>query len=215
MFGGHCEARGCAALWLVISCVFRKRKYRGSPAGPSAVANEVVRCGIDRFLPVLCQDAGLKYVMDWYSDDQPFYLTGKGGGKLLNIPCSQDLGDMPAILAHDATPAAYADMLIDAFEEMRHQAKKHPQQLVFSVPLRAWRLIVFFTLVVSMSKVFEHFPDTFIAGQPLRLPHIRRVFEHIAAAASAPDSDVWLALPRDIAEAFVASNSTETIPASP
>jgi hypothetical protein len=84
----------------------------------------------------LCQAAGVKYVMDWYSDDQPFYLSGKDGGKLLNIPCSQDLGDMPAILAHDATPAAYADMLIDAFEEMRRQASKHPQQLVFSVPLR-------------------------------------------------------------------------------
>ena len=52
------------------------------------------------------------------------------------------------------------------------------------------------------------FADTFIAGTPARLPHIRRVFEHVVAAAGEPDSDVWIALPREIAEAFAAANAT-------
>jgi hypothetical protein len=54
----------------------------------------------------------------------------------LNIPCSHELGDMPAMLAHHMSPAAYADMLIDAFEEMRRLVKLHPQHLVYSLPLR-------------------------------------------------------------------------------
>ena len=80
----------------------------------------------------------MKYTLDWASDDQPFWLSGKpdGSRQLLNIPCSHDVGDMPAILAHDMTGKAYADALIDAFDELRRQAKRHPQQLVYSIPLR-------------------------------------------------------------------------------
>lgn len=54
--------------------------------------------------------------------------------------------------------------------------------------------------------------DAFIAGTPARLPHIRRVLEHIVAAADEPDSEVWIALPRDIAAAFKAWSS-ETVDA--
>ncbi len=74
--------------------------------------------------------------MDWMCDDQPFWLKTRDGRSLLNIPCSHELGDMPAMLAHHMSPAAYADMLIDAFEEMRRLVKTHPQHLVYSLPLR-------------------------------------------------------------------------------
>lgn len=96
------------------------------------------------WLRVCYQDAGLEYVMDWASDDQPFWVYGKEGDarkQLLNIPCSHDVGDMPAVLAHDASPSTYAQMLIDAFDELRRQAKGNPQQLVYSLPLRTFKLV--------------------------------------------------------------------------
>ncbi len=43
-----------------------------------------------------------------------------------------------------------------------------------------------------------------MAGQPAKMPHIRRVFEHIMAAAREPDSDIWITIPKEIAESFAA-----------
>lgn len=81
-----------------------------------------------------------------------------------------------------ALPAAWADTLIDQFDEMAEQARHAP--LVFNLSLHP-----------------------FLVGWPFRLRHLRRVLEHIAHNRDR----VWLTRPGAIA-AHIASLPDGTLP---
>jgi allantoinase len=102
-------------------------------------------------------EAGYRYILDWAMDDQPVYLKVRGGGRLLAVPYPQELNDIPAIVARNLSGAAFADMIVDAFDEMLEQSAEAP--LVMGVALHAY-----------------------IVGQPHRLRPLRRALRHIAAA---------------------------------
>jgi allantoinase len=107
--------------------------------------------------PDLLAEAGYRYILDWAMDDQPVYLKVRGGGRLLAVPYPQELNDIPAIVARNLSGAAFADMIVDAFDEMLEQSAEAP--LVMGVALHAY-----------------------IVGQPHRLRPLRRALRHIAAA---------------------------------
>ena len=90
-------------------------------------------------------------------DDQPIYLRVRDGGRLLAVPYPQELNDIPAVIARQASGDEFADMIVDSLDEMLEQSEDAP--LVMGVALHAY-----------------------IVGQPHRLRPLRRALQHIAAA---------------------------------
>jgi peptidoglycan/xylan/chitin deacetylase (PgdA/CDA1 family) len=122
-----------------------------------------------RQTPSLLQEAGYRYLLDWCMDDQPVWLRTRGG-RILSVPYPQELNDIPAIIARRVEGAAFADMIIDQFEEMLEQSRDAP--LVMGIALHPY-----------------------IVGQPHRLRHLRRALAHIAARRD----DIWITTTGEIA----------------
>lgn len=135
-----------------------------------------------RITPDLLAEAGYGYLMDWAADDQPVRMATRDGGAILAIPYARPNNDLPGLHGAHHTPAAWADTLIDQFDEMAEQARSAP--LVFNLSLHP-----------------------FLVGWPYRLRHLRRVLEHIADNRDR----VWLTRPGAIA-AHVASLPDGTLP---
>jgi allantoinase len=123
-----------------------------------------------RVTPDLLAEAGYRYTLNWCHDDQPGWMRTRNGGHLLSVPYPQEINDIPAIVVRRAGADAFADMIVDNFEEMRVQAARQP--LVMGIALHGY-----------------------IVGQPFRLRHLRRALAHIAAARG----DIWICRAGDIA----------------
>ncbi|WGF87488.1 polysaccharide deacetylase family protein [Marinivivus vitaminiproducens] len=123
-----------------------------------------------RLTPDLLRESGYRYLLDWCHDDQPTWFRTRSG-PILSVPYPQELNDIPAIAVRRADASSFADMIIDQFDEMREQSRN--QALVMGVALHPY-----------------------IVGQPFRLRHLRRAFEHIARHRR----DVWLTTAGAIAE---------------
>lgn len=119
--------------------------------------------------PDLLQEAGYQYVMDWAHDDQPTWLGTRSGGRLLAIPYARPTNDMPILQGARQSPAAWADMLIDQFDEMLAQSARQP--IVYNLSLHPY-----------------------LVGHAFRLKHLRRVLEHIHQHRDR----VWLTRPGEI-----------------
>ena len=118
--------------------------------------------------PDLLQEAGYRYFMDWTCDDQPIWMRTRNG-RILAMPYPIECNDTRGIVWYQYSSAEFAQMIIDAFDEMLRQSESQP--LVCPVSLHP-----------------------FVAGRPYRLGPLRRAFEHIAAHRD----QIWLTRPGDI-----------------
>jgi peptidoglycan/xylan/chitin deacetylase (PgdA/CDA1 family) len=105
--------------------------------------------------PDLLQEAGYSYLLDWCMDDQPVWMRTRRG-RILSVPYPQELNDIPMIVGRKLGGDAFADMIVDQFDEMLEQSREAP--LVMGVALHAY-----------------------LVGQPHRLRHLRRALRHIAS----------------------------------
>ena len=105
--------------------------------------------------PDLLHEAGYSFLFDWCMDDQPVWMRTRTG-RILSVPYPQELNDIPAIVARKMGGDAFADMIVDQFDEMVEQSRDTP--LVMGVALHPY-----------------------IVGQPHRLRHLRRALAHIVA----------------------------------
>jgi allantoinase len=108
-----------------------------------------------RATPDLLAEAGYDYLLDWCMDDQPLFMRTRHR-PILAVPYPQEINDIPMIVARKIEGAAFAQMIIDHFDEMLEQSAHEP--LVMGVALHPY-----------------------IVGQPHRLRHLRRALAHIAA----------------------------------
>jgi allantoinase len=122
--------------------------------------------------PDLLQEAGYSYILDWPMDDQPVWMRTRGG-HLLSVPYPHEVNDIPMVVLHHGSGPAFADMIIDQFDEMLRQSRR--QSLVYGIGLHA-----------------------FIVGHPFRLRHLRRALEHIWRHRDR----VWFATTGEIARHF-------------
>ena len=122
-----------------------------------------------RVTPDLLKEAGYLYMLDWHNDDQPYWLRTRAG-PLLSVPYPHETNDSPAIQHRMASASAFADQIVDEFEEMLRMSAARP--LVCPIAL-------------------HHF----IVGRPFRMPHLRRALRHIAGKRD----QVWLTRSGDIA----------------
>jgi hypothetical protein len=106
-------------------------------------------------------------------DDQPVWIKTRHG-HLLSVPYPHEVNDIPMIALHHGSAAAFADAIIDQFDEMLEQSKG--QSLVFGIGLHA-----------------------FLVGQPFRLRHLRRALEHVCRYRD----EVWLTTTGEIATHFI------------
>lgn len=120
----------------------------------------------------LLAERGFTYTLDWPIDDQPVWLTTRGG-PLLAVPYPHEVNDLPVFVHHHHTAETFARMITDSFDELRENARHQP--LVLSVSLH-----------------------TFLAGQPYRLRQVRAALEHMRAHADG----VWFTTPDEIADHY-------------
>jgi hypothetical protein len=120
--------------------------------------------------PDLLAEAGYRYLLDWCMDDQPIWFRCRGGKRLLAVPYPQEVNDIPAIAQRKMSGAAFADMIVDQFDEMLALSAARP--LVMGVALHAY-----------------------LVGQPHRLRHLRRALSHVARQSAR----LWLTTPGAIA----------------
>ena len=120
--------------------------------------------------PDLLAKAGYTYLLDWCMDDQPVWFQTLDQGRILSVPYSQELNDIPAIAGRKDGTAQFADMIIDNFDEMLTQAERAP--LVMGISLHPY-----------------------IVGQPYRLRHLRRALQHL----DLKKHEIWLTTPGAIA----------------
>jgi peptidoglycan/xylan/chitin deacetylase (PgdA/CDA1 family) len=120
--------------------------------------------------PDLLQEAGYTYLFDWCMDDQPVWLRTRTG-RILSIPCSQEINDSSAIIGRFVGAAEFADMIIDQLDEMLIAAEK--QALVMSI-------------IIHCN----------IVGQPFRLRQFRRALDHIKSRAP----EIWIACAGTVAQ---------------
>ncbi len=123
----------------------------------------------------LLAKAGYRYTLDWPIDDQPVWMRTKEG-PLLSVPYPHEVNDVPMVLMHNGTATAFADMMIDNFDEILLQSSKQP--LAYGITIH-----------------------TFIAGQPFRIKQFRRVLEHMTRFRD----DVWFTKSGDIAKHYAAA----------
>src|SRR3546814_6417799 len=98
-------------------------------------------------------------ISDWSSDvcsADLLWMATRSGGRILSVPYTQELNDIPAIVVRRVEGRAFAEMIVDGFDGQLAQSAVQP--LVFGIALHPY-----------------------IVGQPHRLRPLRRALEHIAA----------------------------------
>ncbi|SEC71842.1 Polysaccharide deacetylase [Beijerinckia sp. 28-YEA-48] len=116
----------------------------------------------------LLAETGYRYTLNWCHDDQPVRMRTRDGKALWSIPYPQELNDIPMVVGRLMGGDAFAQMIIDNFDEMLEQAQRQP--LVMGIALHPY-----------------------IVGQPHRLRHLRRALQHIVQARDA--GDIWITTP--------------------
>jgi allantoinase len=116
--------------------------------------------------PDLLAEAGYRYLLDWCMDDQPVWFRCRGGKRILAVPYPQEVNDIPQIVGRKVGGEAFADIIIDQFDEILELSQERP--LVMGVALHAY-----------------------LVGQPHRLRHLRRALRHIAKHRER----IWLTTP--------------------
>jgi len=123
----------------------------------------------------LLAEAGYRYLLDWSMDDQPVWFRCRSGKRILAVPYPQEVNDIPQIVGRKVGGAAFADIIIDQFDEMLELSAERP--LVMGVALHAY-----------------------LVGQPHRLRHLKRALRHIGKHRER----IWLTTPGAIARHCVA-----------
>ena len=124
-----------------------------------------------RVTPDLLAETGYSYNLNWCHDDQPTRMHTRSGQALWSIPYPQELNDIPMVMGRQLDACAFADLVIDNFDEMLLQSQG--QSLVMGLALHPY-----------------------IVGQPYRLRHLRRALQHIASARDA--GSIWVTTPGQI-----------------
>lgn len=115
-------------------------------------------------------EEGIKYLMDWCNDDQP-YLMNTRKGYLVSVPYSVDLNDLPAFTYYHLTPQEFYEMVKDQFDALYEESKTSGR--VMSIGLH------------------PH-----IIGIPFRIKYLDKVLQYLVQHKET----IWLATPSEIVD---------------
>jgi allantoinase len=117
----------------------------------------------------LLAELGFAYTLDWANDDQPYDLK-PASGRLLSLPYSSEVNDIPAFVLHHHTGEEFARSVIDQFDQLYEEGATSLRVLGIGL-------------------------HPFLVGQPFRARAFARALEHIAG-----HDDVWLTTSDELAE---------------
>jgi hypothetical protein len=100
-------------------------------------------------------------------------MRTRTGKALWSIPYPQEINDIPMLVGRQMDMQAFAQMMIDNFDEMLRQAEQQP--LVMGIALHPY-----------------------LVGQPYRLVHLRRALRHIVSYRD--KGQIWFTTPGAIYE---------------
>jgi peptidoglycan/xylan/chitin deacetylase (PgdA/CDA1 family) len=119
-------------------------------------------------------DEGCTYVADWVNDDQP-YTMDLNGKKIVSVPYTYELNDVPAIVRSKHTPEEFERMIKDQFDVLYAEGEKSGRVMAIAL-------------------------HPFLFGQPHRMPALERAFEYISRF-----DGVWKTTGAEIAKHYVSS----------
>ena len=183
-----------------IECIEALRSHTGQQLrgmlGP-AVSNTVLT-------PDLMAEAGLIYHADWFHDDQPVPLATRSGQRLVSVPYSMELNDVPVFTRHFDT-GEFVAMAKAQLDVLRREADDdaggrvmcvalHPY--LMGMPHRVDGLSAMLDYLMSHDDVWQttasqiaahyldHHYDNFVAHEPEPPPGRPRVAAAAAAGAA-------------------------------
>jgi allantoinase len=124
--------------------------------------------------PDLLAEAGITYLADWCVDDQPFPMRVKGG-RMLSVPYSQELNDLPAFLRKNLTPEQFHRMVCDQFDILYEEGAQSGRVMAIAL-------------------------HPYLSGHPFRSRWLDRALEYITG-----QKEVWLATGGEIADWYYAN----------
>lgn len=111
--------------------------------------------------PNILAEFGVEYLCDYTADDHPFpFNTQKG--RLIAVPYTVELNDIPAFQNVGVSSEAFGDMIVDQFDVLYEEGADNARCMPICL-------------------------HTFWVGQPNKFKHLARAFRHIAS-----HKDVWL-----------------------
>ncbi len=121
--------------------------------------------------PVLLSELGGSYVLDWCNDDQPYPLT-IDGGRMISVPYSIELNDIPLFVGKSFTGPEFKQMVIDWFDQLYADGAQTGRVMTIAL-------------------------HPFIVNQPSRHRYLAEALEYIAG-----HEGVWLTTSDDIASFY-------------
>lgn len=82
--------------------------------------------------PDILAEEGIRYLSDWYNDDQPYPMKVRKGS-LISIPASTGTSDLQAFNGTHFTPEQYCGTVKDAFDTMYREGATQPRVLSLSL----------------------------------------------------------------------------------
>lgn len=119
--------------------------------------------------PDLLAEAGITYVADWCADDQPFPMRVRSG-RLISVPYSQELNDIPAFMRKGLTPEQFCQQVCDQFDVLYEEGERSGRVMALAL-------------------------HPFLSGHPFRAKWLDKALGYIT-----DHSDVWFATGGEIAD---------------
>lgn len=123
--------------------------------------------------PELLAEHGFTYVMDWCNDDQPYPLRVQSG-RMISVPYSIEVNDIPLFLDVGITPSDFCQIVIDQFDVLYAESECR-SGAVMAVGLHP-----------------------FLINQPFRHKYLERALAHVVA-----HKDVWFTTSDEIADWYL------------
>jgi peptidoglycan/xylan/chitin deacetylase (PgdA/CDA1 family) len=121
--------------------------------------------------------SGIDYVCDWVNDDQP-YLMDVGAGRMVSLPYSTEINDLPAFHRFFRSVEDFEAMIRRQFDTLYREGAESGRVMAIAL-------------------------HPFVIGMPHRIWALESGLDYIAG-----HDDVWFATGREIVDHYLASGST-------
>jgi peptidoglycan/xylan/chitin deacetylase (PgdA/CDA1 family) len=123
----------------------------------------------------LMAEAGMTYHADWIHDEQPRPLRTASGAKMVSIPYSFMLNDVPLLFAKNYSGEYFVDMVKAQIDRMLRDAEIDGQGRVACIATHP-----------------------FVSGQPYMQRHLEEIFEYLRS-----DERLWVTRAGDITDHYL------------
>lgn len=118
-------------------------------------------------------EEGILYTLDLLHDDQPTPVVTRSGNRLVSIPYSLEVNDVPLFVMRNTPPGRYATLCKAQFDTLYEEGAE--SGTVMCLPIHPY-----------------------LVGQPHRIAALEEVLRHVAG-----HDKVWLATGREIAKHYI------------